>query len=96
VNRSTHRKLLRRKRRIERRLARAARRHRARPVPVLPARNVRYEVADRAKAVACGGLTSAIDGSDRDVAGKLLPLVYDELRRLARMPSGAGIAGPNA
>jgi hypothetical protein len=26
------------------------------PVPVLAARNVRYEVADRAKGVACGGL----------------------------------------
>src|SRR4051812_6178059 len=56
VNDSTHRKLLRRKRRIERRLARAARRHRARPVPVLAASNIRYEVADGAEAVACGGL----------------------------------------
>src|SRR3954469_4124974 len=56
VNDSTHRKLLRRKRRIERRLARAARRHPARPAPVLSARNIRYEVADRAKAVSCGGL----------------------------------------
>ena len=56
MNRSTHRELLRRKRRIERRLARAARRHRARPVPVLAARNIRYEVAGRAKGVSCGGV----------------------------------------
>jgi len=56
VSRSTHQKLLRRKRRIERRLGRSARRRRARAGPVLAASNVRYEVADRAKAVACGGV----------------------------------------
>ena len=37
-------------------MARAARRHRGCPTPVLAARNIRYEVAERAKGIACGGL----------------------------------------
>lgn len=56
MNRSTHQKLARRKRRVERRLARARRRRADRGRPVVSARNVRYEVADRAAGVSCGGL----------------------------------------
>ena len=54
VNQSTHQKLARRKRRIERRLA-ARRRHDS-PRPVLAARNIQYEVADREAAIGCGGI----------------------------------------
>src|SRR3954470_1557014 len=56
VNRSTHQKLARRKRRVRRRLERARRRRADSGAPVLSARNVRYEVADRARGVSCGGL----------------------------------------
>ena len=51
---TTQQKLLRRKRRIEKRL-----RHRrwpAQPRPMLAARNIHYDVADRARGLACGGL----------------------------------------
>ena len=54
MNQSTHQKLARRKRRIERRLAARCRHDSSRPV--LAARNIRYEVADRAQAVGCGGI----------------------------------------
>ena len=51
---TTHQKLARRKRRIEKRLAR--RRWKDQPRPILKARNIQYEVADRGRAVTCGGL----------------------------------------
>jgi hypothetical protein len=54
VNITTHQKLARRKRRIEKRLAR--RRWSNQPRPILTARNIRYELADRARAVTCGGI----------------------------------------
>lgn len=50
----SRRKLARRKRRIEKRLG--VRRWKDQPRPMLRARNVRYEVAGRARAVACGGI----------------------------------------
>lgn len=54
MNQSTQQKLARRKRRIERRLAARCRGDSARPV--LAARNIQYEVADRAQAIGCGGI----------------------------------------
>lgn len=54
MNTSTHRKLARRKRRIEKRLAQ--RHWKNQPHPMLAARNIRYELAERARAVACGGI----------------------------------------
>ncbi len=56
MNRSTHQRLARRKRRVRRRLERARRRRADSGSPVLSAGNVRYEVADRAKGISCGGL----------------------------------------
>ena len=54
MNTTTHQKLARRKRRIEKRLAR--RRWKNQPRPMLKARNIRYELAERDRAVACGGI----------------------------------------
>jgi hypothetical protein len=54
VKRTTSEKLARRKRRIERRLR--SRRWTGQPRPMLAARNIRYEVAGRARAVGCGGI----------------------------------------
>ena len=54
MNPTTHQKLARRKRRIEKRLAR--RRWKNQPRPMLSAKNIRYELADRARAVVCGGI----------------------------------------
>jgi len=54
VNLTTHQKLSRRKRRIEKRLQ--PRRWKNQPRPMLSARNIRYELADRGQAVACGGI----------------------------------------
>jgi hypothetical protein len=54
VKRSTHQKLARRKHRIERRLARRTWPDQRRPL--LRTTAIRYEVADRAQAISCGGL----------------------------------------
>jgi hypothetical protein len=54
VNHSTYRKLARRKARIQRRLR--PRRWRDRLRPMLAASNIHYELADRTRAVSCGGL----------------------------------------
>lgn len=54
MNTTTHQKLARRKRRIEKRLARRHWKDRLRPM--LKAKNVRYELAGRDRAVACGGI----------------------------------------
>ncbi len=54
VKRSTHQKLARRQRRIRNRLAR--RPWKDRPQPMLRARNIRYELSDRNRAISCGGI----------------------------------------
>jgi hypothetical protein len=74
VSPTTHQKLLRRKRRIEKRLA--ARRWRNQPRPMLRASNIHYDVAERTRAVACGGIgavhllarhTGLIDAIDQNL-----------------------------
>jgi len=54
VNHTTHKKLARRKRRIQRRLA--ARQWKDQPRPMLAAGNISYELADRDQAIGCGGI----------------------------------------
>ncbi len=54
MNRMTHQKLARRKRRIKERLAH--RHWKDQPQPMLWARNIRYELADRDRAITCGGI----------------------------------------
>ena len=54
MNPTTRQKWLRRKRRIARRLA--PRKLMARGKPMFMARNIRYEMADRTRAIACGGI----------------------------------------
>jgi len=54
VNRKIRRKLAREKRQIERRLDRAVRPNMG--GPVLSGNGIRYEVADKAAAIACGGI----------------------------------------
>jgi hypothetical protein len=54
VKPSTHQKLARRKARIERRLR--VRRWKNQPHPMLAGRNIRYELADRDRAIGCGGI----------------------------------------
>lgn len=51
---STRQKLLRRKRRIQRRLR--PRTFHARPKPLFTARNIHYDIADRTRAIGCGGI----------------------------------------
>ena len=72
MNTTTHQKLARRKRRIERRLAR--RRWRNQPRPMLAARNIRYELADRDRGLTCGGI-GAVHLLARHVG---LPQLIDE------------------
>ena len=74
MNASVHRRLARRKRRILRRLE-----HKPgveRPEPMLAAANIRYEIADRVRGIAPGGIgavhllarkTGLIEGIDRDL-----------------------------
>lgn len=54
MNHTTQQKLARRKRRIEKRLARRQWKNQAQPM--LSARNIHYEMSDRNNAVACGGI----------------------------------------
>ena len=54
MNHTTHQKLARRKRRIEKRLERRRWTNQLRPM--LSAKNINYELADRDRAVACGGI----------------------------------------
>jgi len=54
VNRTTHQKLARRKARIQKRLARRRWNNQSRPM--LAARNISYELADRTRAIGCGGI----------------------------------------
>jgi len=66
VNHTTHQKLARRKRCIEKRLARQQ--WKDQPRPMLAGRNIHYELADRDRAVTCGGIgaiacAGGIDGT---------------------------------
>ncbi len=54
MKRSTHQKLARRKRRIARRLAK--RHWKDQPRPMLTAGAIRYELAERGRAIGCGGI----------------------------------------
>ena len=54
MNRTTHQKLARRKARIQKRLARRRWNNQSRPM--LAARNISYELADRTRAIGCGGI----------------------------------------
>ncbi len=74
MNDSTRKKWLRRKRRIAKRLR--TRRSAARAGPMLAAGNIRYELADRTRAIGCGGIGSIhllarrvglVEAIDRDV-----------------------------
>ena len=54
MNHTTHKRLARRKRRIQRRLS--PRQWKDQPRPMLAARNLQYELADRDQAIGCGGI----------------------------------------
>src|SRR5208282_5513364 len=85
VNTTTRKKWLRRKRRIEKRLR--PRRWLSRSKPMFAARNVHYEMADRARAIVHGGIGAVhllarhvglIDAIDRDVRLLKVHLPYHE------------------
>ena len=85
MNDSTRRKWLRRKRRIARR--NRARAFKARARPMLAARNIHYDMADRTRAVGCGGIgamhllarrVGLIDAVDRDLHLLKVHLPYHE------------------
>jgi hypothetical protein len=85
VNSSTRKKWRRRKRRIDRRLA--PRKFKARAKPVLAARNIHYDMADRTRAISHGGIGSIhllarkvglIDAIDRDLHLLKVHLPYHE------------------
>jgi len=85
VKNTTHAKWLRRKRRIAKRLR--VRQFKARARPVLAARNIHYDMGDRDRAIACGGIGSIhllarkvglIDAIDRDVHLLKVHLPYHE------------------
>ncbi len=85
MNPTTHRKWLRRKRRIARR--NRARTFKARHRPMLEARNIHYDMADRTRAVGCGGIGAVhllarrvglIDALDREVHLLKVHLPYHE------------------
>ena len=85
MNCTTRQKWLRRKRRIERR--NRPRTFKARARPMLAARNIHYDVADRTRALCCGGIgavhllarrTGLIDAIDRGVRRLKAHLPYHE------------------
>ena len=85
MNDTTRQKWLRRKRRITRRLR--PRKFRSRDTPMFAARNVRYELADRTRAIGCGGIgalhllarkVGLIEAIDRDVKLLKVHLPYHE------------------
>lgn len=85
MNDTTRKKWLRRKRRIERR--NRARTCKARPQPMLEARTIHYDMADRTRAVGCGGIRAMhllvrragpIDALDRDLHLLKVHLPYHE------------------
>ena len=82
---TTHAKWLRRKRRIAKRLR--VRKFKARARPMLAARNIHYDLSDRDRAIACGGIGSIhllarkvglIDAIDRDLHLLKVHLPYHE------------------
>ena len=85
MNAITRKRLARRKRRIAHRLREI---HWAeQPQPMLAARNIRYEVAERTRGVACGGIgvmhlvarrTGLVDAMDRNVHVLKRHLPYHE------------------
>lgn len=86
MNKTTHAKWLRRKRRILKRLD-PGRKWQARKRPMLAARNIRYDVSDRDRVLACGGIGSIhllagkvglVDAIDRDVHLLKVHLPYHE------------------
>jgi hypothetical protein len=85
VNLTTAQKLARRKRRIANRLA--PRNFPPRPRPVLAAASIRYEVADKTRAISCGGIgamhllarrVGLIDAIDRELHLLKVHLPYHE------------------
>lgn len=85
MNSTTRQKWLRRKRRIEKRLR--PRKFHARKRPMFAARNIHYEVADRTRAVGCGGIGAVhllarevglIDAIDQDLKLLKVHLPYHE------------------
>jgi Transposase DDE domain group 1 len=85
VKNTTHAKWLRRKRRIAKRLR--VRKFKARPRPMLAAGNIHYDISDRDRAIACGGIGSIhllarkvglINAIDRDVHLLKVHLPYHE------------------
>lgn len=85
MNNNTHAKSARRKRRIQRRLA--PRNFPPRATPVFTASNIHYDVADRVRAVACGGIgamhrlarqSGLIDAINRDLHLLKVKLPYHE------------------
>jgi len=85
VNSTTRQKWLRRKRRIEKRLR--PRKFRARKRPMFAARNIHYEMADRTRAVGCGGIGAVhllarkvglIEAIDQDLKLLKVHLPYHE------------------
>ena len=85
MNDTTRQKWLRRKRRIARRLG--PRRFKSRGKPMFTARNIHYQMADRTRAVGCGGIGAVhllarkvglIEAIDRDVELLKVHLPYHE------------------
>jgi hypothetical protein len=85
VNRTTRQKWLRRKRRIAKRLRPRKFIQRARPM--FAGRNIHYDMADRTRAIGCGGIgsihllarkTGLIDAIDRELALLKVHLPYHE------------------
>jgi hypothetical protein len=85
VNNTTHAKWIRRKRRITKRLR--VREFKARARPMLAARNIHYDMSDRDRAIACGGIgsihllarkTGLIEAIDRDMHLLKVHLPYHE------------------
>ena len=86
MNSTTAKKLARRKRRIQKRLD-PGRKWRSRSKPMFTARNIRYDIADRTRAVVHGGIGAVhllarqvglIDALDRDVCLLKVHLPYHE------------------
>jgi hypothetical protein len=100
VNRNTRQKFLRRKRRIARRLQ--PRRLEARARPMLAAGNIDYDLADRTRAVGCGGIGSVhllarkvglIDAIDAGLQLLKVHLPYHESDHVLNIAGRAGTTG---
>lgn len=100
MNDTTRQKWRRRKRRIERR--NRVRRFRAGARPMLAARNICYEIADRTRAIGCGGIGAVhllarrvglIDAIDRDLHLLKVHLPYHESDHVLNIARRAGTTG---